>query len=130
MDVLTSLKYNDIQTIRFFYDESTENLIQESRKIADAAYHRHANRSSRPIPVSFSQPRSVLKYRSLGTIKLHKAQKRDAKQKDPNDDIILRLLRMRPDADQYLKERFRQKSRLAEIAAAEGVLRGQRSPPR
>jgi hypothetical protein len=126
MDVLTSVKYNDIQTIRFFYDEGTENLIRESSKIADTAYQRQANRSTRTIPVSFSQPKSVLKYRSLGTIKLHKAKKREEKQKDPNDDIILRLLRMRPGAEQYLKERFRQKSRLAEIAAAEGVLRGPR----
>jgi len=126
MDVLTSLKYNDILTIRFFYDESTDTLIQESMKISEAAIQRQEKRSSKPIPVSFSQPKSVLKYRSLGTIKLHKAKKRDAKQKDPNDDIILRLLRMRPGAEQYLRERFRQKNRLAAIAAAEGVLRGPR----
>ena len=127
MDVLTSLKYNDILSIRFFYDESTENLISESTKIASAAYERHqTHSSSTPIPVSFSQPKTVLKYRSLGTIKQHKAKKRDAKQKDPNDDIILRLLRMRPGAEQYLRERFRQKSRLAEIAAAQGILRGPR----
>jgi hypothetical protein len=126
MDVLTSLKYNDILSIRFFYDESTDSLIRESQRIAEAAIQRQEKRSSKPIPVSFSQPKSVLKYRSLGTIKLHKAKKRDAKQKDPNDDIILRLLRMRPGAEQYLKERFRQKTRLAAIAAAEGVLRGPR----
>lgn len=126
MDVLTSLKYNDILTIRFFYDEGTDALIQESTKISEAAIQRQEKRSSKPIPVSFSQPKSVLKYRSLGTIKLHKAKKRDAKQKDPNDDIILRLLRMRPGAEQYLRERFRQKNRLAAIAAAEGVLRGPR----
>jgi hypothetical protein len=126
MDVLTSLKYNDILSIRFFYDESTENLIRESAKIADAAFQRQEKRSSRAIPVSFAQPKTVLKYRSLGTIKLHKAKKRDAKQKDPNDDIILRLLRMRSGSEHYLKERFRQKNRLAAIAAAEGVLRGPR----
>ena len=126
MDVLTSLKYNDILSVRFFYDESTENLIRESAKIADQVFQQHERRASRPIPVSFSQPKSVLKYRSLGTIKLHKAKKRDAKQKDPSDDVILRILRMRPGAENYLKERFRQKNRLAATAAAEGVLRGPR----
>src|SRR5579859_6335285 len=113
MDVLTSPKYNDILSVRFFYDESTEALIRESAKIADMAFERQEKRSSRVIPVSFSQPKTVLKYRSLGTIKLHKAAKRDAKQKDPNDDIILRILRMRSGAEHYLKERFRQKNRLA-----------------
>ena len=126
MDVLTSLKYNDILSVRFFYDESTENLIRESAKIADQVFQQHERRSSRPIPMAFGQPKSVLKYRSLGTIKLHKAKKRDAKQKDPSDDVILRILRMRPGAENYLKERFRQKNRLAATAAAEGVLRGPR----
>lgn len=126
MDVLTSLKYNDILSVRFFYDESTENLIRESAKIADQIFQQHERRSSKSIPVAFSQPKSVVKYRSLGTIKLHKAKKRDAKQKDPNDDVILRILRMRPGAENYLKERFRQKNRLAATAAAEGVLRGPR----
>jgi hypothetical protein len=126
MDVLTSLKYNDILSVRFFYDESTEYLMSESARIADQAYQQHEKRSSRAIPVSFSQPKSVLKYRSLGTIKMHKAKKRDAKQKDPNDDIILRILRMRPGAESYLRDRFRQKNRLAATAAAEGVLRGPR----
>ena len=127
MDVLTSLKYNDILSVRFFYDETTENLIRESAKIADQAYQQQKRSSTtRPIPLAFGQPKSVLKYRSLGTIKLHKAKKRDAKQKDPSDDVILRILRMRPGSENYLKERFRQKNRLAATAAAEGVLRGPR----
>jgi hypothetical protein len=125
MDVLTSLKYNDILSVRFFYDESTENLIRESAKIADQVYQQFEKRSSRIIPVAF-EPKSVLKYRSLGTIKQHKAKKRDAKQKDPNDDIILRILRMRGGSENYLRERFRQKNKLAATAAAEGVLRGPR----
>src|SRR5271155_3223503 len=96
MDVLTSSKYNDILSVRFFYDESTENLIHESRRIAKHAYQQYdGNQASRVIPVTFGQPKSVLKYRSLGTIKAHKAKKRDAKQKEPSDDIILRILRMR-----------------------------------
>src|ERR1700737_590477 len=34
MDVLTSLKYNDILSVRFFYDEPKENLMRECAKIA------------------------------------------------------------------------------------------------
>jgi len=78
------------------------------------------------IPVSYGQPKSVLKYRSLGTIKAHKAKKRDAKQKEPSDDIILRILRMRAGSEAYLRERFRQKNKLAATAAVDGVLRGPR----
>ena len=128
MDVLTSPKYNDILSVRFFYDESTETLIEESQRIADAAFQQAQDRrqSRIPIPVSYEQPKTVLKYRSLGTIKAHKAKKRDAKQKEPSDDVILRILRMRAGAEAYLRERFRQKNRLAATAAAEGVLRGPR----
>ena len=126
MDVLTSPKYNDILSVRFFYDEDTENLIRESAKIADYAFQQYEKSSSRAIPIAFSGPKSVLKYRSLGTIKQHKAKKREAKQKEPNDDVILRILRMRPGTEGYLRERFRQKNRLAATAAAEGVLRGPR----
>ena len=116
--------------ISFLLDSSTTKVrkisFKNQKKIADQIFQQHESRSSKSIPVAFSQPKSVVKYRSLGTIKLHKAKKRDAKQKDPNDDVILRILRMRPGAENYLKERFRQKNRLAATAAAEGVLRGPR----
>jgi len=37
--------------------------------------------------------------------------------------MILRILRMRPEAEKYLKDRSRQKERLAAAAAAEMIVR-------
>lgn len=52
-----------------------------------------------------------------------KEEKRKEAQADPNDDMILRILRMRPEAERYLKDRSRQKERLAAAAAAEAIVR-------
>jgi hypothetical protein len=56
--------------------------------------------------------------RNLGTMRRAKEEKRKDAQADPSDDMILRILRMRPEAAGYLKERHRQKERQAAAAAA------------
>lgn len=61
--------------------------------------------------------------RNLGTMKKAKEEKRKEAQAEPNDDMILRILRMRPEAQKYLKDRSRQKERLAAAAAAEMIVR-------
>ena len=122
MDVLTSPKYNDILSVRFFYDMTSDELISESKRIADQVYELHRTKAPQRIQPSY-QRRGFLRYRSLGTIKQHKADKRMLKQKEPSDDVILRILRMRPGTEQYLKERFIQKNKLAATVAAEGILR-------
>jgi len=52
-----------------------------------------------------------------------KEEKRKEAQADPNDDMILRILRMRPEAAGYLRDRSRQKERLAAAAAAEMIVK-------
>ncbi len=61
--------------------------------------------------------------RNLGTMRKAKEEKRKEAQADPSDDMILRILRMRPEAERYLKDRSRQKDRLAAAAAAEAIVR-------
>ena len=61
--------------------------------------------------------------RNLGTMRKAKEEKRKQAQAEPSDDIILRILRMRPEAERYLKDRSRQKERLAAAAAAEMIVR-------
>ena len=56
-------------------------------------------------------------------MKKAKEEKWKEAQADPNDDMILRILRMRPEAERYLKDRSRQKERLAAAAAAENIVR-------
>ena len=67
--------------------------------------------------------KSILLSRNLGTMKKAKEEKRKEIQADPSDDMILRILRMRPEAERYLRDRSRQKERLAAAAAAEAIVR-------
>ena len=140
VDVLRSPKYFDIKTLNFFYFEPTDSLIRESERMASASAARqqqNRNRLSAPAGLasmaSFQggaglqgihrKAKSIMLSRNLGTMKKAKEDKRKEAQAEPNDDIILRILRMRPEAQRYLRDRSRQKERLAAAAAAEMIVR-------
>ncbi|KAF2091296.1 hypothetical protein K490DRAFT_33194 [Saccharata proteae CBS 121410] len=67
--------------------------------------------------------KTIMLSRNLGTMKKAKEEKRKEAQAEPSDDIILRILRMRPEAERYLRDRSRQKERLAAAAAAEMIVK-------
>ncbi|KAI9805802.1 MAG: hypothetical protein M1825_000416 [Sarcosagium campestre] len=146
-DVLKSPKYHEIQSLNFFYFDPTDNLIRTSERMASATATRQQqqrNRLSAPgalqsqgaggapsfggavglmgVP-STRRSKSIMLSRNLGTIKRAKEEKRKEAQADPSDDMILRILRMRPEAASYLRDRSRQKERLAAAAAAELIVR-------
>jgi len=145
LDVLKSPKYHELQNLNFFYFESTENLIRTSEAMASATAARQQeqvariNRFSAPALLSpgghafggaaglvglpAKRSKSIMLSRNLGTMRKAKEEKRKAAQAEPSDDIILRILRMRPEAERYLKDRSRQKERLAAAAAAEMIVR-------
>lgn len=135
MDVLKSPKYHDLQNLAFFYFEPTDNLIRTSESMASATAARQQEQTARmnrmSAPAGFLSPalggtrrsKSILQSRNLGTMRKVKEEKRKEAQADPNDDMILRILRMRPEAERYLKDRSRQKERLAAAAAAEAIVR-------
>ena len=142
IDVLKSPKYHDLQNLNFFYFESTDNLIHTSDRIAQATAKRQQDTAARlnrlSAPASFGgssaaaatglmhgtrRTKSIMMSRNLGTMRKAKEEKRKEAQADPNDDMILRILRMRPEAERYLKDRSRQKERLAAAAAAEAIVR-------
>lgn len=143
LDVLRSPKYFDITTLNFFYFETTDSLMRTSERMASATAARHQsqrNRMSAPASLSVGphafggaaglvglpstgRSKSIMLSRNLGTMRKAKEEKRKEAQADPNDDMILRILRMRPEAERYLKDRSRQKERLAAAAAAEIIVR-------
>ncbi|KAJ5605100.1 hypothetical protein N7510_010254 [Penicillium lagena] len=139
IDVLKSPKYHEIQSLNFFYFEPTDNLIRTSERMASANVNRqHANRNriSAPAHLGATGPgygglgvpaarraKSIMLSRNLGTMKKAKEEKRREAQADPNDDMILRILRMRPEAAGYLRDRSRQKERLAAAAAADAIVK-------
>lgn len=138
IDILKSPKYHEIQSLNFFYFEPTENLIRTSERMASANVNRqqaNRNRTSAPahlggagtygglgVPAA-RRAKSIMLSRNLGTMKKVKEEKRREAQADPNDDMILRILRMRPEAAGYLRDRSRQKERLAAAAAADAIVK-------
>lgn len=67
--------------------------------------------------------KSIMMSRNLGTMRRVKEEKRKEAQADPSDDMIIRILRMRPEAANYLKERQRQKERMAARQQAANIVR-------
>jgi hypothetical protein len=137
LDILKSPKYHEIQSLNFFYFEPTENLIRTSERMASATVMRQSankNRLSAPagqgpfggagiMGVPARRAKSILLSRNLGTMKKVKEEKWREAQAEPNDDMILRILRMRPEAATYLRDRSRQKERLAAAAAADAIVK-------
>ena len=128
IDVLKSPKYHEIQNLNFFYFDPTEDLIRISEGMAAATQQRQkeAQNNSNRLSVGQSQGhqfggaagltgmpsrkhKTIMLSRNLGTMRKAKEEKRKEAQADPNDDMILRILRMRPEAERYLKDRSRQK---------------------
>lgn len=136
-DVLKSPKYHELASLNFFYFDTTDNLIRTSERMASATAQRaqqQRNRLSAPASLGISfggfmgstsmrRTKSIMLSRNLGTMKKAKEEKRKEAQADPSDDMILRILRMRPEATTYLKDRSRQRERLAAAAAAEMIVR-------
>jgi hypothetical protein len=136
-DVLKSPKYHELVTLNFFYFDTTDNLIRTSERMATATAQRaqqQRNRLSAPATLgasfgglmgstSMRRTKSIMHSRNLGTMRKAKEEKRKEAQADPSDDMILRILRMRPEAAPYLRDRSRQKERLAAAAAAEMIVR-------
>jgi hypothetical protein len=132
MDVLKSPKYHELQNLNFFYFESTEDLIRTSEAMAAATLQRQQEQSQRLNRLSAPpatghqfggalglsgmpsrKHKTIMLSRNLGTMRKAKEDKRKEAQADPNDDMILRILRMRPEAERYLKDRSRQKVSLS-----------------
>ncbi|KAI1369238.1 hypothetical protein F5Y08DRAFT_292786 [Xylaria arbuscula] len=144
-EVLKSPKYHELNSLNFFYFDPTENLIRTSERMAAATAQRqqqqlqgqmNSNRLSAPPAFggaaagpSFAsmgtirRGKSIMMSRNLGTMRRAKEEKRKEAQADPSDDMILRILRMRPEAAGYLKERHRQKERMAAAAAAAMIVK-------
>lgn len=148
-EILKSPKWHELASLNFFYAEDTDNLIRTSeRMVAATAQRQHqqmqaaqaSNRLSAPASLgpalsaasagpafasmgTIRRGKSIMMSRNLGTMRRAKEEKRKEAQADPSDDMILRILRMRPEAAGYLKERHRQKERMAAHQAAAMIVR-------
>ncbi|EGS18820.1 uncharacterized protein CTHT_0054300 [Thermochaetoides thermophila DSM 1495] len=150
-DVLKSPKWHELASLNFFYFDSTESLIRTSERMAAANVERAKQQAQQqmrlsapatlgvpgvpggpgsvPVPIAFGslgtirRGKSIMMSRNLGTMRKLKEERRREAQAEPSDDMILRILRMRPEAAGYLKERQRQKERMAAQQAAAMIVR-------
>lgn len=143
-EVLKSTKWHELASLNFWYFDSTETLIRTSERMVAATQQRasqqvqQASRQSAPPTFgptynsgagafgsmgTIRRGKSIMMSRNLGTMKRAKEEKRKEAQADPSDDMILRILRMRPEAVGYLRERHRQKERMAASQAAAAIVR-------
>lgn len=148
-DILKSPKWHELASLNFFYFDSTDNLIRTSERMVAATQQRaqqqyqaatapaQNNRLSAPPTFggtfhgtggfgsmgTIRRGKSIMMSRNLVAMRQAKEEKRKEIQADPSDDMILRILRMRPEAAGYLKERHRQKERMAASQAAAMIVR-------
>lgn len=146
-EMLKSPKWHELASLNFFYFEETGNLIRESERMAattaqqtqQALLEQGTQQSRMSAPAclgaalggagagasmgTIKRGKSIMMSRNLGTMRKAKEAKWREAQADPSDDMILRILRMRPEAGQYLKERQRQKERQAATAAAAQIVK-------
>lgn len=138
IEVLKSPKYHELKSLNFFYFDTSDNLIRESERMANTAAARQHQARQKTMGISTSsstisgmlgvpgaaqRSKSIIMKRNLGTMRKAKEDRRREAEAAPNDDMILRILRMRPDAAGYLRDRSRQKERLEAAAAAEAIVR-------
>jgi hypothetical protein len=138
VNILKNPKYHELQMLNFFYFEPTDSLIRESERMASSTVANQRSRASAPPSLGQvgggallnpgnmaggRRAKSIMMSRNLGTMRKAKEEKWKAAQAEPSDDMILRILRMRPEAAGYLRDRSRQKERLAAAAAAEAIVR-------
>jgi hypothetical protein len=147
LDILKSPKYREVLNLNFFYFQSTDDLIRTSENISSANAARHQEQAARlnrlSAPATLAAPsagfgfggaaglagtttrrrKTVMLSKNLGTMRRAKEEKWKAAQAEPTDEYILRIMRMRPEAERYLKDRARQKERLAAAQAAEAIVR-------
>lgn len=129
LDVLKSPRYHELMNGRYWYHFDTASLIRVSQDIIAAVMKKkQAARNNRPLSLrAFTSPptraKSIMCSQNLGAIRRAKAEKRKVAEAEPSDDMILRILRMRPEAADYLRDRSSQKQRLATVEAADAIVK-------
>ncbi|WVR04402.1 hypothetical protein IAU60_001404 [Kwoniella sp. DSM 27419] len=95
LSILQSAKFNEILSVRIYYDWSTDDLMEECiRGFQSTLKHR----STKPS-------KSLLSQRNLGTIRARKSAKRAAPS-GSNTEIIMRILRMRQGTQEFLAQQL------------------------
>lgn len=97
-DVLQSTKYSEICSIAMFYFESTESLIKSCEDVALLSLRNEEKCTTPTGGMLLYRQKTVMHHQNLGTIKQRK-QSKFKTPLQPTDDLLLRILRMRPNTE-------------------------------
>ncbi|WVN88902.1 uncharacterized protein L203_104117 [Cryptococcus depauperatus CBS 7841] len=97
LETLQNQKFNEILSLRIYYDWPTDSLMEECIKSFQSTLR---TRSIRPV-------KSIRAQRNLGTIRARKTAKRAVgKSSGASAEMIMRILRMRPDTQEFLAQQL------------------------
>ncbi|TIB94728.1 hypothetical protein E3Q19_00111 [Wallemia mellicola] len=96
LEMLQNQKYNEIVSIRLYYDWPTDPLMEECVKMMQM--------SLRKAPTLRKKTKTVKSQRNIGTIKARKKERR--LQESDHGDIILKILRMRPSTKDFVGQQL------------------------
>lgn len=91
--ILRNAKYRELMHARMFFDWDTDDLKTESMRLANIMARQPSRKATRT--------KSILHKKNLGAIKQRKQEKKQ-EEDQPSNEVILRILRMRPGCGAFL----------------------------
>jgi len=96
LSTLQNQKFNEILSVRIYYDWRTDDLMEECIRGFQSTL---SNRALKPS-------KSLLSQRNLGTIRARKSAKRALPAGQNNTEMIMRILRMRSGTQEFLAQQL------------------------
>ncbi|KAJ1301450.1 hypothetical protein OPQ81_008708 [Rhizoctonia solani] len=96
-ELLQNKKYRDLMTVPLYYDWATDDLMEQCV--------REMQQNLRNSQGTMRRAKSVYSQNSLGTIRQRKKDKKKQSQ-NSNSDIIMRILRMRPNTSDFIRQQI------------------------
>ncbi|KAK0540304.1 hypothetical protein OC835_000707 [Tilletia horrida] len=109
LEVLQGPKYREIISYSLFHDMGTDQLLAEIRRLVqqrDRAQMANTGATAGGTRMA-TRKKSVYNQRNLKTIRQRKREKVEKAEQPGSLELLLRLLRMRPGAGDYLPEMYR-----------------------
>ncbi|WWC59160.1 uncharacterized protein I303_101708 [Kwoniella dejecticola CBS 10117] len=96
LSILQNAKFNEILSVRIYYDWNTDDLMEECIRGFQSTLKDRARRPTK----------SVMSQRNLGTIRARKSAKRALPSSSSNSEMIMRILRMRQGTQEFLAQQL------------------------
>jgi len=100
LESIQNQRYRDVMSIRLYYDWHTDELMEECVKMMQQSLGANSTFVKK-------RAKSVYSQRNLGTIRERKKERKQEKEVAGGEEIILRILRMRPGTSDFISQQIR-----------------------